>query len=194
VSSGVKRFAAAALLIVVTTAAAVQGGGTSGLRFRGDVPGDVRALAAETWRRFEAAFPAHPECLRPPVFESAWELPDRGEYEPGSRAVVLRIPGTAPNLSATMVHEFAHHLEFTCPAQRELRPTFLAAQGFTPGTAWFDGATWERTPSEQFAEATVQYVLGERAAHSPVVVSPNALGAIRRWAVEDAPALFTHGP
>jgi hypothetical protein len=193
VGGDVKRLAAATLLIAATTAAAVQGARPTGLRFRDDVPTDVRALAAATWARFEAALPGHPECLRPLTFETAWEFPDRGEYRPTDHVVVLRIPGTAPNLSATMVHEFAHHLEFTCTAQRRLRPSFLAAQGFPPGTAWFDGPTWERTPSEQFAEATVMVVLDTRAPHSPVVVSDDALTAIRAWG-EGKPNPITHSP
>jgi hypothetical protein len=194
VSLGVQRWAVAVLLVAATTAAAVHGD-PGQLRFAGDVPSDVRSLAAATWARFEAAFPGHPECLRPMAFETRWTFHDRGEYEPTLRRVVLRIPGTAPNLADTMVHEFAHHLEFTCAAQREMRPAFLAAQGFGPATPWFGGPSWERTPSEQFAEAAVMFVLGERAAHSPVVVTNGALAAIRAWAAGDpgAPALI-HGP
>jgi hypothetical protein len=194
VGGDVKRVTIAVLLVAATTAAAVQGGRDGGLEFRGDVPGDVRALAAATWTRFGSAFPGHRDCLRPMAFEARWRLDDRGEYEPGDHAVVLRIPGTAPNLSATMVHEFAHHLEFTCPAQRELRPAFLAAQGFATGTPWFGGPSWERTPSEQFAEAAVLFVLGERAAHSPVVVTPGALAAIRSWAKGGPSTAISHGP
>jgi hypothetical protein len=195
VGPDVQRLAVAVLLMAATTAAAVHGG-PGGLRFAGDVPGDVRSLAAATWARFEAAFPGHPECLRPMALLTRWSFPDRGEYEPRTHRVVLRIPGTTPNLSATLVHEFAHHLEFTCAAQRELRPAFLAAQGFAPGTAWFGGPSWARTPSEQFAEAAVLFVLGERAAHSPVVVTDGALAAIRAWAAADASGLaaLTHGP
>jgi hypothetical protein len=194
VGAGVKRLLAAVLLIVATTAAAVQGDRAEGLQFRGDVPDDVRDLAAATWARFEAALPGHRDCLGPPVFEARWKLADRGEYEPTDQQVVLRIPGTAPNLSATMVHEFAHHLEFTCPAQGQVRAAFLAAQGFAPGTPWFDGPSWARTPSEQFAEATVQFVLGERAAHSPVVVSAAALAAIGTWAAGNPRPALTHRP
>jgi len=193
VGPGMRRVAVAVGLVAATTAAAVHGG-PGGLRFQRDVPGDVRSLAAATWARFEAAFRGHPECLRPMAFETRWTFHDRGEYEPDDQRVVLRIPGTAPNLSATMVHEFAHHLEFTCHAQRQLRPAFLAAQGFAPGTPWFGGPSWERTPSEQFAEAAVLFVLGEPAAHSPVVVSDRALAAIRAWAAgEPGSAALSHG-
>jgi hypothetical protein len=112
----------------------------------------------------------------------AWKLPDRATYDPERQLVTVRVPGTAPNLRATLLHEFAHHLEFTCPEHRDLRPAFLAAQELSPSSPWFAGATWEATPSEQFAEATVELVLGRRHAHARVHMSPAALEAIRRWA------------
>jgi hypothetical protein len=93
---------------------------------------------------------------------------------------VLRIPGTAPNLRHDLVHEFAHHLEFACPAQRDVRGPFLAAQGLASGTAWFAGSEWDRIPSEQFAEAVVEVVLGPVPARR-VVLRPAALAVVRRW-------------
>jgi hypothetical protein len=151
-----------------------------GLRFAGDVPGDVRALARATWIRFTDALPARWTCLPPVTVTGAWTLADRASYDPDRRVVTVRLPGTAPNLAATLVHEFAHHVEFTCPQQLSVRPRFLGAQGFGPGTPWFTGATWEATPSEQFAEAAVQVVLGGPN-HPMMVISPQALRAIRDW-------------
>lgn len=146
------------------------------------VPGDLADLARSTWTLYIEAFPARKDCLAPVTVDGAWELDDRAVYDPGRRLVTIRIPGTAPNLQASLVHEFAHHLEFTCPAQRSLRAAFLAAQGLSTDAAWFKGATWEETPSEQFAEATTGFVLGRRHAHVRTPVTVEAMHAISDWA------------
>jgi hypothetical protein len=150
------------------------------IHFADGVPDDLRALASSTWERFLQAFPARWECLPDVTLHGAWRFGSRGAYDPGRRLVTVRIPGTAPNLAATMVHEFAHHLEFTCPQQRGLRARFLSAQGFPPGTPWRRGHRWAQIPSEQFAQATIQVVLG-RQPDTLVLVRAAALAAIRDW-------------
>jgi hypothetical protein len=175
-------------LMVVAVALSIASGAAEDQRaaqrprihFANDVPADLRTLAAATWIQFTDAFPARWSCLPPVTVAGAWKFDDRASYDPDRQLVTVRIPGTAPNLRATLVHEFAHHVEFTCPQQRLLRPRFLAAQEFDPGTAWFHGPTWESTPSEQFAEASVHVVLGS-AFHPRVVISAEALRAIRDW-------------
>jgi hypothetical protein len=151
-----------------------------GIAFTGRVPDDLRALATQTWRRFTDVVPARWRCIPPVRVTGAWKLADRGAYGPDTKLVTVRIPGTAPNLEASLIHEFAHHVEFTCPEQREIRARFLAAQGLAPGAPWFRGPTWEQTPSEQFAEATVTLLLG-RTSHPLVGVTANAIAAIRAW-------------
>jgi hypothetical protein len=148
--------------------------------FASDVPTDLEALARSTWLQFTDGFPAWWRCLPDVRVSGAWELPVRADYQLRGRLVTIRIPGTAPNLRATLVHEFAHHLEFTCPQQRLLRSRFLAAQGLPPKTPWFRGPTWDRIPSEQFAEGTVWVVLG-RSASSRVRLTPRAITIIRGW-------------
>ena len=153
-----------------------------GIAFASDTPADVRELAASTWARFTGVFRGRWACVPSVSVAGAWQLGDRAMYDPDRRLVTIRIPGTAPNLRATLVHEFAHHVDFNCAAQdRALRRTFLAAQGFGPGTAWFQGKSWERTPSEQFAETAIALVLGGDA-RPAVPVSRRALAAIRAWA------------
>ena len=80
-----------------------------------------------------------------------------------------------------MVHEFAHHVEFTCPDQEELRSAFLVAQGFPPSTDWFAGDSWETTSSEHYAEATVEVVLGRRPHHGNIQITDEAADIVRRW-------------
>jgi hypothetical protein len=159
------------------------------LRITGASPDDLRALIGATWDRFVEAFPARRSCLAPVTVQGAWELDDRGSYEPGRRLVTVRIPGTAPNLRDSLVHEFAHHMEFTCPEQHDVRVPFLVAQAFPPSASWFEGASWETTPSEQFAEAVVQVVLG-LPAHPTVLILPRSVALLRAWARSD----LRHGP
>ncbi len=151
------------------------------LRFDDTVPDDLRALAIETWQDFLSAHPARHDCISPVVLSAAWNLDDRAMYQPSSTTVVIRVPGTAPNLRNGLIHEFAHHVEFTCPEHEELRAGFLAAQGLPASTDWFDGDTWATTPSEQYAEATVEVVVGRRAHHGGVSISGEAVIVVRRW-------------
>lgn len=185
----VRRFIAFALALCVT--ATLVGGAASAERdpvgpvlvVADDVPNDVRALALGTWDLFLNAFPARRACIPPVTLSHAWELADRAAYDPAERAVVLRVPGTAPNLRASLVHEFAHHLESTCDAHASLRRPFLVATGSAPSSPWFGGRDWEQIPSEQYAEAVTVYVLDERPSHLRVSVPREALDEIERWAV-----------
>ena len=179
-----------AFLVAVCVTATLVGGTASAARdpvgpvlvVADDVPNDVRALALDTWDRFVNAFPTRRACMTPVSLRHAWEFPDRAAYDPAERAVVLRVPGTAPNLRASLVHEFAHHLESTCAAHASLRRPFLIATGEAPNSAWFDGREWEDIPSERYAEAVTVYVLDERPSHLRVSVSSEALDEIERWA------------
>ena len=151
------------------------------ISFSDDVPPDFREVATGAWTRFATAFEARTDCLEPIHVEVAWELEDRARYEPQTRVVVVRVPGTAPNLTASLVHEFAHHLEFTCDGQRLLRPRFLRAAELPEGSAWFRSARYEDVPSERFAEAVVWVVLG-RSSGIGVPVSRGSVRVVRAWA------------
>lgn len=182
-------------LVLASAAAATALGAPSGvarepagpaLLVAPDVPNDVRVLATATWDRFLDAFPARRGCIPPLTLRHAWTLPDRAAYDPDDRLVVLRVPATAASLRATLYHEFAHHLEFSCPAHRSLREPFLAAIGSAADAAWFAGRRWEDVPSERFAEAVTVYVLGHVPSHLRVPVPRAALGEIERWATAAA--------
>jgi hypothetical protein len=178
-------------LVLATAAAAAALGAPSGLArepagpalvVAPDVPNDVRLLATATWEGFLEAFPGRRGCIAPVTLAHAWRLSDRATYDPDDRLVVLRVPATAASLRATLIHEFAHHLEFSCPAQRSMREPFLAAIGFDRGAAWFAGRRWEDVPSERFAEAVTVHVLGRVPSHLRVHVPGAALEEIERWA------------
>jgi hypothetical protein len=179
-----------AFALALVTAGTVLGGPTGAtgtpsgavLLVAPDVPNDVRVLALHTWAKFVNAFAARSGCIEPVTLEHAWRFPDRGAYDPDAATIVLRVPGTAPNLRHTLIHEFAHHLESSCPVQRSMRRPFLVASGEPPDTPWFSGSRWAEVPSERFAEAVAVYVLDERPSHLRVSVSDDALAEIERWA------------
>jgi hypothetical protein len=180
------------MLLAVIVLAGASGCGTrapAALVMGESVPDDVSVLAEATWGRFLETIPARQGCMDDVRLETSRELEVRGRYEPTMRVVTLRIPHTTPRLERTLVHEFAHHLEFSCPEHHELRAPFLAAQGHPPDTAWLAGASvdahgagaWAAVPSEQWAEAITEFVLGERTANPSVVIRPDTAALVRDW-------------
>lgn len=147
-----------------------------------DIPTDLEELVVATMERIEGALPAQAGCLRNLTVTHAWELDDRAEYRTETETVVLRVPATAPHLEFSLAHEVAHHLELTCESQTELRPAFLAAQGHEAGLPWFEGDSWETTPSEQFATAVGRLVTGEPDPMRNVSVTEEAMEVVQRWA------------
>jgi hypothetical protein len=154
----------------------------TGLRFTGGTPKDLRAVASDTWERFSRATPACGDRLGAVTVGVAWGLPDRARYEPGPALVLIRAPGTAANLEATLLHEFAHHAEYRCGLSPRFRRGFTATGGQPPDTPWLAGPTWEATPSERFAEAMVVHVLGHRPPHVLIHLRPAELEAAAAWA------------
>jgi hypothetical protein len=151
------------------------------LLFAADTPDDLRQLADETWQDFLDAHAGRLNCIEPVTLEAAWELDTRAEYRPNSRTLAVRVPGTPATLRSELIHEFAHHIEFTCPEQIEMRESFLQAQGFAQDSGWFEGATWETTPSEQYAEATVELIVGRRAHTGGILLTSEAVDVVRDW-------------
>ena len=168
-----------AVAVVVAIAAATSG---PGLQFTDGTPDDLRAVASKAWQRFNDAVPACAGRLDGLTVGVAWELPDRARYEPGRDLVLVRAPGTAPNLEATLLHEFAHHAERRCPPSPAFQRRFTTAAGLRQGTPWHVGAAWERIPSERFAEALMTHVLGHPPSHVLVHLHQEELRAVAAWA------------
>lgn len=183
-ATGVGLIAAAVPAIFAALAASAPP--ASGLRPLPGVPQDVRALAYRTWERFTDVLPTKAACAPPVMLDVAPRLSGRGEYRPDPPTIVLRVPAPAGTLEAALVHEPAHHLEFTCPAQARIRRAFLQAQGFPEDAAWFDGDRWETTPPEIFAEAVVEAVLGERVIHRRTPVRVAAVDLVLAWGSDPA--------
>ncbi len=172
----------AAVAVTVAVGAASSG---SGLRFTDGTPDDLRGVALRAWLRFVDAVPACTGRLDGLTVGVAWELPDRARYESEPALVLIRAPGTAGNLEATLLHEFAHHAEHRCPPSAAFRRRFVTAAGLPADTAWFGGETWERIPSERFAEAAVRHVLGEPPPRILITVDPDEVRAVAAWADGD---------
>ncbi len=174
-----------AALVVIALAVRAGGAGTPALHYDESVGSDLRAVAAATWERFLDAFSGRMGCFGDVRLVASADLADRAGYHAATATVAVRVPATASLLQASLVHEFAHHVEANCPEHRQLRSAFVASQGAGDGADWFRGDRWEAIPSEQYAEATVQLVLGHRLGSRPVALSPEAVAAVAAWAQGD---------
>lgn len=125
------------------------------------VADDFGELADETWESFVAAFPAQRECIGAVTLVAVYDLDDRAKYDADRAQMAIRVPGPPVVLQRAIIHELAHHLEFSCDAHLAIRPAFLTALGWDPETPWFEGQAWEDIPSEVFAEAVVEVVYGD---------------------------------
>jgi len=153
------------------------------------VGADLEALARETWGRFLVFFRARQGCFGDVRLHAARALDSRAGYDPASATVTVQVPGTPAMLESALVHEWAHHVEFQCNAHQSLRPAFLAAQGLPADTPWRPEepappttGDWSALPSEQYAEAVVEAVLGGRPVPTWVRVSPQAVAVVEAWA------------
>ena len=154
------------------------------------VASDFDALAQETWKQFLNVFRARTSCFGDVHLHAATDLDSRATYDPDTATVTVRVPGTPAMLQSALIHEWAHHIEFQCPAQKELRPAFLAAQGLPIVTLWRPDKTpantpeseWATIPSEQYAEATIEVVLGRRQIPTTARVTTEAVRVIAQWA------------
>lgn len=179
------RVVTVAVVVIVAVASLAAWGWTRpALRFTSATPEDLREVATEAWERFAAAFPARSSCLGGITVGVAWDLRDRARYEPASALVLVRAPGTAGNLTASLLHEYAHHVEHRCPPSAAFRRRYVDAAGLPAGTPWRGGDRWDRTPSERFAEAAVVHALGGRPPHVLIHVHPREVALVTGWAGE----------
>ena len=159
------------------------------------VASDFEGLAAETWAQFLRVFEARSDCFGDVRLRATRTLDSRAGYDPESATVTVRVPGTPALLQGALVHEWAHHVEFQCEAHQDLRPAFLAVQGLPPDTRWRPDdapadtpiSAWANIPSEQYAEATIELVLGRRQIPTKVRVTRAAVRIIEEWAAGDLP-------
>lgn len=149
------------------------------------VAADFALVAQDDWNTFVAAFPALGDCIGEVTLVADHTIDDRAKYHPETRTMTVRVPGPRALLDRAVVHELAHHLEFSCATHKEMRPAFMAALSRS-GEAWFEGAEWGSTPSEIYAEAVVEYVLDERGSvHTDMgLVEQAAVEVVIAWATD----------
>ncbi|MEZ4726257.1 MAG: hypothetical protein R3E79_03885 [Caldilineaceae bacterium] len=180
------------LLLTISSCllAAAQPGKSPQLFIDRSVAPDFAALIQTTWRQFLTVFDARKDCFGDLRIVAVEALADRAQYDPATATVTVRVPARGSALQVALVHEWAHHLEFQCAAQMELRPAFLAAQGLPSDTPWYaeDGSTalhayqWATIPSEQFAETVVALVLAQQRVRTPARVTEAGKQVIAAWA------------
>jgi hypothetical protein len=147
---------------------------------RGEASPELRAVVDAAWGEF---IDSRSSCIADARVERVWELDDRALYSPAEHLIRLRVPGSAAQLEESLLHEFAHHLELTCPDHQELRSAFLDAQGFATGVDWFDAPRWKDRPSEHFAETVVERLAsGDRYHRLTIDVTPEAVAIVEQWA------------
>lgn len=151
---------------------------------------DFKELINETWWKFLVFFEARTDCFGDVRVVAVKELSDRARYIPETATVLVRIPERGSLLRNALIHEWAHHIEFQCAAQIEMRSSFLAAQGFAPNTPWraekgsveLPTYLWAKIPSEQFAEMVTAVVLNNQDMRTPVPMSDRGIQIVRAWA------------
>lgn len=142
---------------------------------------DFEAVAVGLWEEFEVFAAPRLDCLGPVTLEASFDLEDRALYEWTTRTIVVRVPQSPESLRGSLVHELAHHAERQCADHAEVRSDFLAAMGARPDADWYSGDRWATTPSERFAEATAEVMLGERERTADVILSEDELAIAAGW-------------
>lgn len=161
------------------------------------VASDFEALAQETWEQFLVKFQARSDCFGDVLLKADHSLDDRAIYDPASATVTVRVPGSPALLQSALAHEWAHHIEFQCAEHEELRQVFLELLDMPSDTPWHSTNllrdipmnVWKEIPSEQYAEASVVFVLGTRHIPTKVRVSDEAVQIVAQWAAGDSPLL-----
>jgi len=151
---------------------------------------DFAAVIQETWRQFLSVFAARRDCFGDVRVKADYDLSDRAIYDPRTATVSVRVPERKAILQGALVHEWAHHVEFQCDAQAEMRAAFIEAQGLPANTPWRleDGTTnisssdWANIPSEQYAETVIVVVLGERPVSTRAPITAEGIDVIKAWA------------
>jgi len=146
------------------------------------VASDFEALALETWDQFLVAFQARSDCFGDVHLRAVYILDSRAGYDPYTATATVLVPGTPAMLQSGLVHEWAHHVEFQCKNHQDLRSDFLAAQGLPPDTSWRLPDESAISPSELYAEAAIEFVLGTRPIPTEAHVTRKAIRVVREWA------------
>ncbi len=153
----------------------------AGLVIGESVGPDFEAVALEFWEEFEVFAEARLACFGPVTLEASFEIEDRARYEWTTHTIVVRVPQDPESLKGSLAHELTHHVERVCEEHEEVREGYLLAMGYPPDADWFAGDRWATTPSERFAEATVEVMLGERERTGDVLLAEDEVVITALW-------------
>ncbi|UCG40575.1 MAG: hypothetical protein JSV07_09040 [Acidimicrobiia bacterium] len=142
---------------------------------------DFEAVALEFWDEFEEFATDRLDCFGPVTLEASFEIEDRAVYEWTTKTIVVRVPHSPESLRGSLVHELVHHVERECSEHEDFRADYLSAMGFPTDADWYAGDRWATTPSERFAEATVEVMLGARERTGDVLLSEEELVIAALW-------------
>ena len=187
---------AVALVVVIgvtgVVAIAARGGRAGAepvVRLQQHVPPAVEREVRATVALFVAVFEDRRECIGGAQLRLVRAI-DEGDarYVVAEQLIEIEIPTSPRRFRDSLVHELAHHVERTCPDAADLREGIVEATG---ANAWTGQARWEHRPSELWAEAVVQIVLGERARFARSVPLDDAVvDTARRWIARPLPERF----
>lgn len=169
-----------ALVVVLTLGwAASACGSADRIRTVQDVPPDVASIVDDVWHDLEDRLSWAGECMLPVEVLLSRDVSDgSARYRAEEQLIEIEIPTSPSRFRESLVHELGHHIDATCAGLDDLRAAFAAAQGFDEGHPWNEGASWEVTPSEHFAEAVVLIVTGDRLVHADIVLLETAAVAV----------------
>lgn len=153
------------------------------LHFDASVAEDFRTLANDTWVLFLSTFEGRTNCFGDVTLRTDKTLSSRAAYDPNSATVTVRVPGTPAFLQAALVHEWAHHVEFHCAEHQSVRAEIIAALELPVDTTWQFDHSWAESPSENYAEAAVELVLGDHPLPTKIRVKPEVVQILSDWAV-----------
>lgn len=163
------------------TGCAVQGTKEPQLHFDQSVAADLRTLADEAWVQFTTVFHDRKACFGDVHLRTDSGLESRAVYDPKTATVTVQVPRTPAFLQAALIHEWAHHVEFQCDEHQLLRPRLLALLDLPADTAWRSDTEWEYTPSEHYAEAVVELVLGDHPLPTKIRVDQDMVDILQLW-------------
>ena len=152
------------------------------VRLRQRVPAEVEQEVRATVADFVAVFEAHRGCIGGAELELVRRVDDGdARYVAADELIEIEIPTSPRRFRESLVHELAHHVDHSCPHAATLRHDLMTVLG---ATDWTGQQRWERRPSELWAEAVVEIVLGERVRFGRTVpLDRELVETSRRWIV-----------
>jgi len=160
----IKRALASLALLLVTAFVAAPADAIvilpGNITIEGDPTLEETADILDDWEWITNAFPGTADCVDPitvvVVGANEWGGGTAAYYRPSQKTVYIKHGKVR---SEHLIHEFAHHLDFSCGfGSSERGAAFLSAQGFAADHEWARGSSWRDVPAEHFAEAVVGYL------------------------------------